>query len=146
MWGLGYDGCHRLGTDVVGKLIWVDCCTGVNLCQLLSSHYEDRSHLIFPRMRPKTVLCPGKKLSVVGLYVVVEVHPAGAPDPRHVEVFFARLRGFTFLDGGDLPHWVRAACFQTKHLVFNVVNGGWLSEEPPKALNCETLIARATPL
>ena len=73
------------------------------------------------------------RFSVIGVYVVAEVHRPGASEASHVEVFFPKHRGFVLLDEGDMPSWLGAECFRTGHLVYNVLNGGWFDNVSPES-------------
>ncbi len=46
-----------------------------------------------------------------------------------LEVYFRRVRGYRYLDEGDLIAYWQTETFRSSHHVYEITNGGWLTGE-----------------
>jgi hypothetical protein len=65
----------------------------------------------------------------LGLRVIVITSPRGSLQRLWVEYFFPQPLGFRFLDESNMPRWWRNDELCTPHHLYEIFDGGWLSEE-----------------
>ncbi len=67
--------------------------------------------------------------SLSGLRIIVTTW-IDEVNERLLEVYFRRVRGYRYLDEGDLIAYWKTETFRTSHHVYEITDGGWLRGEP----------------
>ena len=67
--------------------------------------------------------------SLSGLRIVVSTW-IDEINQRLLEVSFRRVRGYRYLDEGDLLRYWQREILRTSHHVYEITSGGWLNGEP----------------
>ncbi|KAI9133406.1 hypothetical protein [Acaryochloris sp. CCMEE 5410] len=70
-----------------------------------------------------------------GLRLILSGFQAGSTETAYMEVFWSEVRGFRFLDEGDLIKYWETSQFQTANCVYEIISGGWLYENVPGVLS-----------
>ena len=66
---------------------------------------------------------------VAGLRVVVATQPRGSLKHLWLEYYFPHPRGFRMLDESDMLGWWKNKTFHSDHHLYEITEGGWLSED-----------------
>jgi hypothetical protein len=65
-----------------------------------------------------------------GLRIVIQIIAKGYEDEEYLEVLFSQMRGFRFLDEGDLiPYWKSGEVSWRENIVYEIESGGWMMQE-----------------
>lgn len=70
-----------------------------------------------------------------GLRVIVTGFYIGTKKSAYMEVFFPNVQGFRCLDEGDLIRFWESEQLRSKNCVYQIHDGGWLSESVPGVLS-----------